>query len=81
VKGLAFRNSWWGKEKPARERLFYVCVLVARSRNLDEFFVMTQTNRNGLVRDYQDRHLGRKKVAGFVWKDAERFNDRLGRVA
>jgi hypothetical protein len=24
VKGLATRNSWWGKEKPLRPGLFYV---------------------------------------------------------
>ncbi len=80
VKGLASRNSWWGNAKLARERLFYVGVLVAKSRDLDEFFVMTQANWNGLVRDYQDRHPRQKKVGGFAWRDAERFKNRWDKL-
>ncbi len=80
VKGLASRNSWWGKEKIARDGLFYVGVLVAQSRNQDEFYVMTQADWNGLVRDYQRRHPSAKKVGGFAWKDAASFKGRWDKL-
>ena len=80
VKGLASRNSWWGKEKPLGPGLFYVGMLVGKARNQDDFFVMTQAEWNGLVADYQARHPAQKKAGGFAWKDAAPFKGRWDKL-
>ena len=80
VKGLARANSWWGRAKNGRDNLFYVGVMVAKRREDDLFFIMTQTEWNGLIADYQTRHPNQKKVGGFAWKDAAPFKDRWDKL-
>ena len=69
VKGLGKPNSWFGKPKPARSKLFYVLVLVGRERAADRFFILTQAEWNRLIEDYEKGHPTQKKSGGFGWRD------------
>src|ERR1035437_5877994 len=56
VKGIVGRNSWWGLPKPERLHLFYILVSLGGQRREDRFFILNQTEWNGLIARYQMDH-------------------------
>jgi hypothetical protein len=82
VKGLSAKNYWQISRKPPHLNLFYVLSLVPRG-SLNEFFVLTQDEVNGLITtnfsqcrpEQQER--GEKALRlGLTWGQAKVFADR-----
>jgi hypothetical protein len=58
VKGQCKKNSWLVSKKRTRNNLFYILAYVPTGE-ANEFFILTQEQANGYVRDY--------KIPGFLW--------------
>jgi hypothetical protein len=71
VKGQWTKSSWWGNAKKPRRNLFYILVLVGKDRSADRFFVLTQSEFNGLIANYKKTHPKQRPVGGFNWKDPQ----------
>ena len=67
IKGLAASGTpWTGAIIPPRENLFYILVFVAAARNDDRFFILSQSEWNGLIEEYQRTH-PHDPGSGFLW--------------
>jgi hypothetical protein len=67
VKGLAAAGTpWLGPIKPPRENLFYILVFVGADRNDDRFFILSQSEWDGLIEEYQRNHPN-DPTSGFLW--------------
>jgi hypothetical protein len=82
VKGLSAKNSWVVSNKKTNSNLYYVLVYVApeppleKSRDIDQFFVLTQEGIKNLLDDYLKRHPNDKnKLPGFGWSDPKEFRN------
>lgn len=73
VKGLQSKNAWMGTKKAPRDGLFYVLVFVGSAVTEDQYFVVTQSEWDHLIDDYQNRHPNQKKIGGFGWPDPAIF--------
>lgn len=80
VKGLRKSNAWTGKAKGERANLFYILVLVGKTRTGDRFFVLSQADFNGLVEQYQRDHPTAKPIGGFDWTDPHEFEDKWDKL-
>jgi hypothetical protein len=80
VKGIAGRNSWWGLPKAERLNLFYILVSVGGHRREDRFFILNQTEWNGLITQYQMDHPTQKKKGGFGWVAPHVFEDQWSKL-
>ncbi len=73
VKGLGSSGTpWIGRIKPPRPNLFYILVFVAPDRNEDRFFILSQSNWNALVEDYQHSHPNDPNP-GFLWAAPHKY--------
>jgi hypothetical protein len=80
VKGLSSKNSWNLTPKRDFDHLYYILVYFAPvdAKKRDRFFILTQSEANELVREYQKKasHSGDTgKAPGFAFKDPEKFED------
>ncbi len=82
VKGQISKSPWLVTKKAAREDLYYILVYLSPeaqgkyTRQPDIFFVLRQSEANGLVDKYAKEHPGDSgKVPGFRFKDPGRFED------
>jgi hypothetical protein len=67
VKGLgAAGTPWLGTIKPPRENLFYILVSVTADRKDDRFFILSQSEWNPLIEEYQRNHPD-DPTSGFLW--------------
>jgi hypothetical protein len=83
VKGQWQESAWIGcRPKPERLRLFYVLTVVGKNRN-NRFFVLTQSEFNGLVEAYKNRRAGASDPhigQSFDFKDAVAFEDQWDKL-
>jgi hypothetical protein len=68
VKGVTDHRAILQREKEKLEGLFYVVVNVGTTRDNDEFYVLSQSDFNALIRGYFDTHPNDRKVPGFTFK-------------
>ena len=76
VKGLYRPNPWLVKRKEPRGDLYYILAYVPKGAR-NRFFVLSQEQVTHLV-EKELKRLGRPDgypVTGFVWKDAEPFEE------
>ena len=67
VKGLrTSKTPWLGAIKPSRESFFYILVFVGLDHNDDRFFILSQSEWNALVEEYQRNHPN-DPTSGFLW--------------
>jgi hypothetical protein len=80
VKGLGSSETpWIGRIKPTRPNLFYILVLVAPDRNEDRFFILSQSEWNSLVEDYQHSHPN-DPTPGFLWAAPHKYEGQWGKL-
>jgi hypothetical protein len=73
VKGLgAAGTPWLGAIKPPRENLFYILVFVGAGRNDDRFFILSQSEWNALIEEYQRNHPN-DPTSGLLWAAPHKY--------
>jgi hypothetical protein len=73
VKGVASSGTpWIGQLKPPRPNLFYILVFVGADRSDDRFFMLSQSEWNALLEDYQHSH-PIDPTSGFLWAAPHRY--------
>jgi hypothetical protein len=80
VKGLSKPNAWLGLPKLSRANLFYILALVARERGKDRFFILTQYEWDGLIKEYRDEHPSQKPIGGFNWTAPKKFENKWSKL-
>jgi hypothetical protein len=83
VKGLSAKSAWLITPKETPDDLFYVLVLLSplvenpKKRIADRYFVLTQSEANGLEAAYRKTHPNDKGlIPGFSFADAVPHEDR-----
>jgi hypothetical protein len=80
VKGLSKPNAWMGLLKLRRANLFYILVLVGRERAKDRFFILSQSEWDGLIEEYRNDHPSQKPVGGFNWTGPHKFENQWSKL-
>lgn len=80
VKAQWTNSAWWASKQAPRMNLFYVLVLVGPDRHRDRFFVLDQTELNGLIDRYLEAHPSSRNFSGFDWGDALEHEDRWDKL-
>lgn len=68
VKGVTDHQAVLQRAKEELKDLYYAVVNVGKTRDRDEFYVLSQSDFNGLIRGYFDAHPNDRKVPGFTFK-------------